>query len=537
MAQDNNTQRSIASIASIVAAATLISKIFGLVRQQAIAAAFGVGPAVDAYNYAYVIPGFLLVLLGGINGPFHSAIVSVVAKRDKEDSAPLIETITTLIGGILLIVTLLIVMFANPLVDLVAPGLQTTDTGLQIHAIAVQQLRIMAPMALLSGLIGIGFGTLNAADMYWLPSISPLFSSVALIGGLGALAIVLQGDIVAPQYAMAGGLVLAWGTLVGAVLQWLVQVVAQWRAGLGSLRLRFEFWRPGVKDVLKVMGPATFSSGMMQINVYTDLWFASFIPGTASALGYAGLLVQTPLGILSNAILVPLMPIFSRLSDPDDWDELKRRIRQGLILTALTMLPLGALMMVLAMPIVRVIYERFAFDREASEFVAAILVAYGLGMFFYLGRDVLVRVFYALGDGDTPFKISVASIFLNALLDYLLINAFGAPGLVLATVGVNIVSMVVLMVLLDRKINGLPWGDWLVPFAGLTVASAIAAAASWFALMGLSTWGRFEGLIGALLELSVAGTVGLGLFAAIATRLGLPEVDLFVTRIRAKIGR
>jgi putative peptidoglycan lipid II flippase len=93
------------------------------------------------------------------------------------------------------------------------------------------------------------------------------------------------------------------------------------------------------------------------------------------------------------------------------------------------------------------------------------------------------------------------------------------------------------MVLLDRKINGLPWGDWLVPFAGLTVASAIAAAASWFALMGLSTWGRFEGLIGALLELSVAGTVGLGLFAAIATRLGLPEVDLFVTRIRAKIGR
>ncbi|TAF51434.1 MAG: lipid II flippase MurJ, partial [Oscillatoriales cyanobacterium] len=257
MAQENKPQRSIASIASIVAAATLISKIFGLVRQQAIAAAFGVGAAVDAYNYAYVIPGFLLVLLGGINGPFHSAIVSVVAKRDKEDSAPLIETITTLIGGLLLVVTVLIITFANPLVDLVAPGLQTTDAGLQIHAIAVQQLRIMAPMALLSGLIGIGFGTLNAADMYWLPSISPLFSSVALIGGLGALAIVLQGDIVAPQYAMAGGLVLAWGTLIGALLQWFVQVVAQWRAGLGSLRLRFEFWRPGVKDVLKVMGPAT----------------------------------------------------------------------------------------------------------------------------------------------------------------------------------------------------------------------------------------------------------------------------------------
>ncbi|TAF52120.1 MAG: lipid II flippase MurJ, partial [Oscillatoriales cyanobacterium] len=276
---------------------------------------------------------------------------------------------------------------------------------------------------------------------------------------------------------------------------------------------------------------------MMQINVYTDLWFASFIPGTASALGYAGLLVQTPLGILSNAILVPLMPIFSRLADPKDWDELKRRIRQGLILTALTMLPLGALMMVLAMPIVRAVYERFAFDREASEFVAAILVAYGLGMFFYLGRDVLVRVFYALGDGDTPFKISVASIFLNALLDYLLINAFGAPGLVLATVGVNIVSMVVLMVLLDRKINGLPWGEWLMPFLGLTVASTIAAAASWLSLVGVGTWAKLDGLVGALLELSIAGSVGLVVFAAIVTRLALPEVDLFVTRIRTKLGR
>jgi putative peptidoglycan lipid II flippase len=275
----------------------------------------------------------------------------------------------------------------------------------------------------------------------------------------------------------------------------------------------------------------------MQINVYTDLWFASFIPGTASALGYAGLLVQTPLGILSNAILVPLMPIFSRLADPSDWDELKRRIRQGLILTALTMLPLGSLMMVLAMPIVRVIYERFAFDREASEFVAAILVAYGSGMFFYLGRDVLVRVFYALGDGDTPFKISIVNIFLNALLDYLLIKAFGAPGLVLATVGVNIVSMVALMVLLDRKINGLPWQDWLKPFVGLTVASAIAAAASWVSLTGLEAGIKAEGLIGVLVELGVSGTIGLLIFGAIVTQLGLPEVNLFVKRIRAKIGR
>ena len=219
-------------------------------------------------------------------------------------------------------------------------------------------------MALLSGLIGIGFGTLNAADMYWLPSISPLFSSVALVGGLGILALQLGDKIIQPEYALMGGLVLAWGTLAGAVLQWLVQLVAQWRAGLGTLRLRFNFKRPGVQEVIKVMVPATLSSGMLQINVYTDLFFASYIPQAASALGYSGLLVMTPLGIISNVILVPFLPIFSRLTDPRDWPELKDRIRQSLILTALTMLPLSALMITLAGPIVRVVYERYAFDRS-----------------------------------------------------------------------------------------------------------------------------------------------------------------------------
>ncbi len=536
MPENQKSGRSLAGIAGIVAVATLISKLFGLIRQQAIAAAFGVGPAVDAYNYAYVIPGFLLVLLGGINGPFHSAIVSVLAKRDREDAAPLVETITTLVGGILLLVTIGLIIFANPLIDIVAPGLTETETGLEIREIAIQQFRIMAPMALLAGLIGIGFGTLNAADMYWLPSISPLFSSVALIAGLGILALNLGEDIVDPRYALVGGLVLAWGTLAGAILQWLAQVAAQWRSGLGKLRLRFEFARPGVKEVMRVMGPATLSSGMMQINVYTDLWFASFIPQTAAALGYAGLLVQTPLGILSNTILVPMLPVFSRLADPNDWTELKQRIRQGLVLTGLTMLPLGALMMALSLPIVRVVYERFAFDKDASEFVAAILMAYGLGMFVYLGRDVLVRVFYALGDGQTPFKISAINIVLNAIFDYLLINAFGAPGLVLATFSVNLISMLALLFLLDRKLNGLPLVQWMLPFFNLTIASFVAGTASWGILWGMQQVLGTEGFLIQLLQLCVAGLLGLAIFGAIATQLKLPEVDILVDRIRQKFG-
>jgi len=197
----HTSHRSLANIAGIVAIATLISKIFGLVREQVIAAAFGVGPVVNAYAYAYIIPGFLLILLGGINGPFHSALVSVLSRRDQSEAAPLVETVTTLVSGILLFVAIVLVVFAPFLIDLVAPGLTGTPNGDAVRSIAIQQLQIMAPMAVLAGLIGIGFGTLNASDQYWLPGISPLFSSLAVIAGLGGLALFLGNDLLNPEYA------------------------------------------------------------------------------------------------------------------------------------------------------------------------------------------------------------------------------------------------------------------------------------------------------------------------------------------------
>lgn len=532
MSQKQKTVRSLSGIAGIVAVATLISKVFGLVRTQAIAAAFGTGVAADAFNYAYVIPGFFFILLGGINGPFHSAIVSVVAKRDKAEAAPIVETITTLVGVILLVITAILIVFAGFFIDIIGPGLSPL-----VRDIAILQLQIMAPMALLAGLIGIGFGSLNAADMYWLPSVSPLFSSITLIGGLGILALQLGDQISSPKYVFIGGMVLAWGTLAGAILQWLIQLGAQWKAGMGRLRLRFNWKLPGVDEVLKVMGPATFSSGMLQINVATDLFFASPIPGTAAAMGYAGLLIQTPLGIMSNVILVPLLPMFARLAAPENWAELKGRIRQGLLLTALTMLPLGALMIALAVPIVQVVYERGAFSPQATLFTASLLVAYSVGMFVYLARDVLVRVFYALGDGETPFRISIINIFLNAILDYLLVKSFGAPGLVLATVGVNFTSTIALLWLLNRKLNGLPLREWSFPILGLTAASAVAGFAGWGVSYEFQKLWKPDTLLLQLLQLSVAGLVGLAIFAVIAVLMKLPEVDIFIARLRQKFSR
>ena len=533
--------RSLRRIALIVAVATALSKVAGLVRQQVIAAAFGVGAAYDAYNYAYVLPGFLLILLGGINGPFHSAMVSVLARRPREEGAHVLAAINTIVGAGLIGVTLVLLVAADPLITLVGPGLDA-----ERHAIAVLELRWMAPMALFAGLIGLGFGALNAADVFWLPSVSPLLSSVAVIGGLGLLWWQVGPALALPQQAVLGGIVLAASTTLGALLQWLIQLPALAKQGLNKFQLVWDWKHSGVQEVLQVMGPATFSSGMLQINVFTDLFFASGILGAAAGLGYANLLVQTPLGLISNALLVPLLPVFARLTAPADRPALIDRIRQGLMLSNASMLPLGALFVALAGPIVALVYERGAFDHQAAVIVTSLLMAYGLGMPVYLGRDVLVRVFYALGDGTTPFRWSVAGIGLNVIFDWTLVGGptpwgqqlpalnFGAPGLVLATVGVNAITCLALLLALQSRLGGLPLRVWARDSLLLLGAAAVAGGAAWV-LASFVVWPH--GLVGLGLQLGLSGAMGLAIYGWMATAAGVPEAQQLANQLISQLKR
>ncbi|MCT0208413.1 murein biosynthesis integral membrane protein MurJ [Synechococcus sp. CS-1332] len=531
--------RSLRRIALIVGAATALSKVAGLVRQQVIAAAFGVGAAYDAYNYAYVLPGFLLILLGGINGPFHSAMVSVLARRPRHEGAHVLASINTLVGAGLIVVTLLLLVAADPLIDLVGPGLDP-----ERHALAVLQLRWMAPMALFAGLIGLGFGALNAADVFWLPSVSPLLSSVAVIGGIGVLWWQLGSSITLPATALIGGVVLAASTTVGAILQWLIQLPALAKEGLNRLQLVWDWRDPGVREVLQVMGPATLSSGMLQINVFVSLFFASGMPAAAAGLGYANLLVQTPLGLLSNVLLVPLLPVYARLTAPEDRPELIARIRQGLMLSNATMLPLGALMVALAVPIVALIYQRGAFDRSAADLVGQLLMAYGIGMPAYLGRDVLVRVFYALGDGNTPFRWSLAGIGLNAVFCWAftggptpawgnqlpMLNA-GAAGLVLATVAVNLITCTGLLLALGKRLGGLPLRLWAADSGKLMLAAMAGGAVCWGLSIGVA-WP--PGLGGLLLQNALCAGLALGLYGLLASLTGVPETRQLLQMVRRR---
>jgi putative peptidoglycan lipid II flippase len=400
-------------------------------------------------------------------------------------------------------------------------------------------------MALFAGLIGLGFGALNAADVFWLPSVSPLLSSVAVIGGIALLWWQLGPAILSPSTAVIGGIVLAASTTLGAVLQWLIQLPALSREGLNKLQLVWDWKDPGVREVLKVMGPATLSSGMLQINVFVSLFFASGMPAAAAGLGYANLLVQTPLGLLSNALLVPLLPVYARLTAPEDRPELIARIRQGLMLSNASMLPLGALMVGLAVPIVALIYERGAFNAAAADLVGQLLMAYGLGMPAYLARDVLVRVFYALGDGVTPFRWSLGGIGLNALFCWLFVGGpipggvlvlpslyCGAAGLVLATVAVNLITCVGLLLALQGRLGGLPlraWGRDTLLLLGAAVASGLVA----WGLAQAIAWPT--GLGGRLLECTLAGGASLLVYVLVAGAARVPEMDQLIRQLQGPL--
>ena len=526
--------RSLKGIALVVTLGTLLSKAGGLVRQLVIAAAFGVGAAYDAYNYAYVLPGFLLILLGGINGPFHSAMVSVLSRRPREEGAHILAALNTTVSALLLVVTVLLVLAADPLITLVGPGLSP-----QLHEIAVVQLQVMAPMAFLAGLIGLGFGSLNAADEFWIPAISPLMSSLALMVGVGLLWWQLGGQIGAPSFAMLGGLVLAAATLVGAFAQWLIQLPALMRQGLARFKLVWDWTHPGVREVWRVMGPATLSSGMLQINVFTDLFFASGIVGAAAGLGYANLLVQTPLGLISNALLVPLLPTFARLTAPEDQPQLLARIRQGLMLSTASMVPIGALFIALGTPIVALVYERGAFDSSAAQLVAALLMAYGLGMPAYLGRDVLVRVFYALGDGTTPFRLSLAGIGLNVIFDWVLVGGptpwgnqspfnFGASGLVLATVAINVLTCLMLLLVLKRRMPAMTLIPWGMDTTRLLLAGVLTGCIVWGMSLGVD-WPL--GWFGLLARVGIPSLLGLAFFGLMGSAFGVAEVQEIGTMV------
>ncbi len=474
-------KNSLKTISALVSIGTVLSKTGGMARQIVIAAVFGVGTIYDAYNYAYILPGFFLILLGGINGPLHNAIVSILSRKGRKESAYILSAVNTYILFSFILISGILFFAADPVIRVLGPGLDQNT-----HIMAVNQLKIMSPIVLLSGFIGTGFGTLNAKNEFLIPTLSPVISSLIIIIAVSIFWLDQSSNYRSINIGIDGGLILAKATLIGAIIQWIVQIPILKRKGLLKLKLIFDWNNSGVQDVWRIIFPACLSSGMLQINVFTDLFFASNIVAAAAGLSYANFLIQAPLGLVSNTILLPLLPLFSRLNNKEDRRELIKRIRQGFIFSSASMIFLGSIFIALSVPITTIVFGRGVFDSKAIDLVAKLLICYGIGMPAYLIRDLLVRIFYAFGNSQYPFKLSVIGIFLNILLDWILVGGptpfgsyipinLGAKGLVIATVIVNIFTSIKLLLRLKLEVQDLYLKKWGLDFLKLTICGMITS--------------------------------------------------------------
>ncbi len=451
--------KSIKEIAFVVSLGTLLSKFGGMVRQLVIAGAFGISAAYDAYNYAYIIPGFFLVLLGGINGPLHNSMVTLLADKNKVDSKLFINSLNTILTLFLLLISFFIFFSSDLLINLVGPNLTP-----EIKEIASSQLKIMSPIIFLSGLIGLGFGSLNAKKEFFIPSIAPLISSLIIIIWISNFWINKVNLIDSYELNIRGGMILAKATFIGALSQYLIQIPYLIKKGIFTISISIQAQYSEIRRAWRMIAPASLSAGMIQINVFTDLFFASKIVGAAASLSYANFLVQAPLGIISSTILIPLLPVFVSLRARENHTKLIEKIHQGLNLSFTSMVFLGSIFISLSTPIVITIYGRGSFNQDAIDIVGQLLIAYGIGMPFYLSRDLLVRVFYGIEDAKTPFRISTIAIFLNVFLDWFLIGGsspwgelsplnLGVNGLVFSTTFVNFFSCILLLLKLNKKLD------------------------------------------------------------------------------------
>ncbi|XP_042001461.1 probable lipid II flippase MurJ isoform X1 [Salvia splendens] len=519
------------SAATLVGVATLVSKILGLLREVIMASVFGVGPVATAFKYAWVLPGFSSSLLGGVNGPIHIIMSTTLSKLPEERGKKLFQHLTTimfLVGGA---VGAFVYIFPDFVVQIYAPGLWVLAEGQIIREIAIKQLKMMTPCIVLAGPVGLGFGYMSAQGNDVLPCISPALSSSLVIASclVCALTSRLNG------YS-AGASLLSYAVSIGLFLQWIIQVIVLRRrwSDITPYALITIFKSVDVYQFFSLLLPATVSSGLAQIASFTDLFFASLIPGAAAGLSYAYLLVIAPLGALSSIIVLPLVPKFSKLVKTSSWESLANDLERALLLCMVLLLPIFSVMRSLVEPIIHILFERCAFDSSASALVSTLFLAYSLGTPLFIAKDLLVAVFYALGDGKRPFLVSAGAVALNAVLDWLSVSRFnlGAKGLALSTSFTAALSVLILFHLLKGKLSGLSsyaamiYPTTLLLICCITSNITTSVAYSLMHVSVASTLLSRYNLMMELFTLSMAGAFGLIGFFVPAVLLHLCGFEL-----------
>ncbi len=444
------SNRQLFKIASFVGIITVLSKMFGLLRDLVLAKVYGTSITADAYNFAYLLTGNALILLGGLGGPFHSATISTLikVKDNAKESGSFLIKIFTITFLSLTLITLLVFCFKTQIVHFIVPA-SGLDSAYQtkLWYLTELQLTTMLPLIIISGLLGILCGVSNVYGSFFWPSFSPVLPSIAII------------VFIFTFHDKTLGLALGIGTLIGAILQLLVQVPDLLKAGLyENLKIAIVKNQKIVSDFYHFLGPALLSTTIGQITVYVDSFFCSGLEeGSWTATVFANRLIQLPLGVLLTSFLVPFFPRFSELAFNKKLDELKQT--SILVIKSLWFLtlPIAVYLFLFAKPVVELIFQRGAFNERSTTLTSSILVALLLSMIAYVARDTLTRVFYSLGDSKLPLIVAVFSITLKVILNNVLVAKYHATGIAFATSLVTIFNFCLLSFLLRQKIGCFGW--------------------------------------------------------------------------------
>jgi putative peptidoglycan lipid II flippase len=498
--------------------AVMFSRLLGLLREQIFAALFGGGMAMDAFTAAFRIPNLLRDLFaeGALSAAFVTTFSKTIARGGDADAWRLADKVATMTAIVLGLICIAGMVFSDSLVAILAPGFDPAKAALTAHL-----TRIMFPFILLVSLAALVMGMLNAKNIFGMPAMASSFFNIgSIVGG------VTLGYWIDPHFGPRALIGLAFATLIGGALQLIVQLPSLARLGY---RFRPDFhWRdPGVKAILLLMGPAVIAASTTQFNVLVNSMFASTLgDGAIFWLAIAFRLMQLPLGLFGVALGTVTLPLLSRLVVAGRIDafrsELARAMRWAFLLT----IPSTVGLMMLAEPIISVLYQHGKFDAYQAGQAAGALRFYSIGLAGYAALKVLVNAFYALDRRKTPMVVSLMAVGLNLLFNWIFIFrlGWGHRGLAFSTGCIATFNFLVLYALMQVQLKGLESRKLLLLLGKVLLASALlgavcAASLHWL----LADWAEQSfpaKLAGLLATVIVAGLV----FAAAGVLLHVEEL-------------
>src|SRR5262249_47178023 len=382
----------------------------------------------------------------------------------------------------------------------IAPGFADVPGKLEL---TIQLTRIMFPFLLLVAVAAVAMGILNTRHRFGIPAAASAFFNLGAIpGGPGCVAWLAPGYLsgvpgavrgtgMAPDPALTARAIagMAFGILVGGVLQLIVQVPSLLRVGY-RYRPVLAPRDPALRQVMRLMAPATIGAAAVQMNVFVNNNFASYLGnGPVSWLNVAFRLMQLPIGLFGVAIGTVTLPLISRHAARDDTEAMRTSIRQALELVALLCVPAAAGLAWFGVPVIGLIYEHGRFTAADTAAAAQALAGYAVGLAGYAGIKVLAPAFYALNDARTPMRVSVLSVVVNFALNWLFVRVlgFGAVGLALSTSAVALANCAILLAILRLRLGPLG-GGFGASLVRIGVATALMLVASMAVDATLAGW-------------------------------------------------